>query len=114
MCLARFAAKVEASEESVQLKENLPMAIAIAGGTGNFKRADCGLDHDTHNSVHRYARLVRQEKGLSRLVGRKQRNAVSEEWRQLRQPPNVPGLEQVVLVGNQLVLAKGRELKSAS
>ena len=114
MCLARFAAEVEASEESIQLKENLPMTIAIAGGSGNFKRADRCLDNDAHNSVHGYAWLVGQKKGLSHLVSCDQGDAVSEEWGQLRQPPDVPGLEQVVLIGNQLVLAISGELQSAS
>ena len=88
------------------------MISAIAGGSGNFKGADRCLDHDAHNSVHGYARLVGQKEGLSRLIGCYQGDGVSQEWRQLRQPANVSGLEQIVLIGNQLVLAKGRELES--
>src|SRR6202020_2458312 len=72
------------------------------------------LDHDAHNPIHGHARLIRQKKGLSGLVRGNQRNAVSEEWRQFSQPSNVSGLKQIVLVGKQLVLAEGRELKSAA
>ena len=85
------------------------MIRPIAGGSGNFEGSDRRLDDDAHDAVHGYTRLTGYKEGLSRFVGGDQVDAVAQEWRQLGQPANVAGLEQVVLIGNQLVLAKGGE-----
>jgi len=105
--------EVANSKEPIQLKENLPMARTIAGGSGNLKRADRGLDYDAYHSIHGHAGLIGQKESLTRFVGSDQGDAVSQEGRQLGEPSNIPGLEKIILIGYQLVLAKGGELQSA-
>src|ERR1700733_1404571 len=90
------------------------MAFAVAGSPGNFEWADRRLHHDAHHSVHGNAWLTGYKEGLSSFIGRDQRDAVTQEWRQLGQSANVPGLEQVVLIRDQLILAEGGELEPAS
>src|ERR1700733_13737806 len=89
------------------------MARAVAGGSGNLKRADRGLDYDPYHSIHWHAGLIGHKESLTRFVGGDQRDAVSQERRQLGEPVNISGLEKIILIGNQLILAKGGELRSA-
>ncbi len=86
------------------------MVRAVAGGSGNLKRADRGLDYDAHHSIHGHAGLIRHKESLTRFVGGDEGDAVPQEGRQLGEPVNISGLEKIILIGNQLVLAKGREL----
>src|SRR5580700_3555082 len=88
------------------------MIFAIAGSSGNLERSDCRLDHDAHDSVHGNTRLIGEEEGLAGLIGGQKRNGVSQKRRQLGQRANVTRLEQVVLVGNELVLSEGGKLHS--
>src|ERR1700677_3833447 len=90
------------------------MIRAVAGGSGNLKRADRGLDYDAYHSVHGHAGLIGHKESLTRFIGRDQGDAVSQERRQLGEPANISGLEKIILIGNQLVLAKGGELSSAT
>ena len=89
------------------------MVRAVTRSAGDLKRTDSCLDHDAHHSIHGHAGLGGQKESLTHLISGDQINAVSQERRQLAQPVYIPGLEKIILISNQLVLAKGRELQSA-
>src|ERR1700722_5816012 len=88
------------------------MVHAVAGGAGNLKRANRGLDYNPYHSIHGHAGLIGQKESLTCFVGGDQGDAVSQEGRQFGESANISGLEKIILIGDQLVFPEGGGLPS--